>query len=255
MVILRLKDTWPLGFSTSVSSYLTRVSIRYFKEQHAEFWSRLLWNILPQEKHFIYLWKLKMDTILKRKFLHDFFLLKSNIKQWLRTLPLTVAEMLFYTLITDAQKQRHCVSHLQICHFSLSLANEIMLIYKKLFPPNFPTWLFKKWSSKWKTWGLLKAKPWLILYSRKCWTAQNIWLCFQKLSRHLRFTGGCTCRLHNPFLSSQNSIQLLKRHSLLWHCFLAWKNNLDKHFEASFCTTAKTATLQLHLECSGGASL
>lgn len=71
--------------------------------------------------------------------------------------------------------------------------------------------------------------------------------------RHLWFTRGCTCRLQKPFLSSQNSIQLLKRHSLLWHCFFAWKNNLDKHFEGSFCTRARTALLQLHLERSGGA--
>lgn len=53
--------------------------------------------------------------------------------------------------------------------------------------------------------------------------------------RYLRFPDGCTCMIHNPFLSSRNSIQLLKRRSLLWHCFLAWKNPQDKHSEASFC--------------------
>lgn len=122
-----------------------------------------------------------MGTTLKHKFLHHFFLLKSNIKQPLRTLPLTVAEML-YTLITDAQKQR--LHKRQICkwHFSPICNKRIALIYNKIFLPNITSlhdfFFFFNGAANGRLEGFWKPN----LDKFYSWAAQNIWLCFQKLS-------------------------------------------------------------------------
>lgn len=192
-----------------------------------------------------YLQKLKMDTTLKCNFLQQFFLSKSEIKPSLQTLPFTVPETSHYRLITDAQTPRLCAGHLQIYYFPLSAANEFVFAYKQLLSP--PTFLHVYYFNRPAN-GRLEGD-----LQRKTLTNSIIaGSVEQSKASGFAFRSSqtpeiqqwiyYTCRLHNPFLTSQNSTQLFKRLNYCGIVFLPQRTTQASILKLVFALQPKTAS-------------